>query len=89
MARAVGQRHLQSLLSVAVVLVNQHLGQVLEEVQHVLVDVPQVLEYAAGGSLDDVLCLRYADSLELDSSLVLDFLYQFECLAHVEGDACA
>ena len=70
-------------------LIDQYLCQVLKEVEYILVDVPQVLKYAAGRRLDDVFGLWNSDSLELDSGLVLYFLYQFESLAHVEGDASA
>ena len=48
MTRAVGQCDLESSLCVSVMLVDQDFGEVLEEVQDVLVDIEEVLENASG-----------------------------------------
>jgi hypothetical protein len=80
---------LQGLLCVAIVLIYQYFGQVLEEMEHILVDVPKVLENAAGGRFDDVLRLWDTHPLQLDSSLIFNFLYKFKGLSHIECDTGA
>ena len=70
-------------------LVYQHFGQVLEQMENVLVDVAKVLEDATGGCFDDVLRLWDADPLQLDSCLIFNFRYKFEGLSHIECDASA
>lgn len=56
-------------------LIYQHFGQVLEEMEYILVDVSKVLEYATGGCFDDVLGLWDAHPLQLDACLIFNFLY--------------
>jgi hypothetical protein len=57
--------------------------------KNILIDIAKVLEDATRGRFDNVLCLRNADPLQLDSSLVFNFLDKFEGLSHVERDAGA
>ena len=70
-------------------LVDQHLGQVLEEMQNILVDVAEVLEDATGGRFDDVLRLWDTHPLQLDSGLIFNLLDKLEGLSHVERDTGA
>jgi hypothetical protein len=88
-AAAVGKDNLKCLLSVALVAPDEVLGQVFEEVEHVLVDILEVLKNAGLRGLDDVFSLRDADSLELDTGLVFDFRHKLIRLLRVEGDAGA
>jgi hypothetical protein len=68
-------------------LVDQDLGEVLEQVEDILVDVLKVLKDTSCGSLDNILWLWHSDSLELDSSLILDLLNELIGLLCVEGNA--
>ena len=85
----VREHNLKSLLGVALVLLDEILGEVSEQIQHVLINVLQVLHDATLRGLDDVFGLRNADSLELDASLRLNALHELVRLLRVEGDADA
>lgn len=86
-AGRVGKDNLKGLLSVTIVLSDESLGQVLEEVEDLLVDVRNTLEDATLRRLDDVSGLRDTDTLKLDTGLILDALHELVVLSRVERDA--
>ena len=68
-------------------LIYQHLGKILEEVDHVVVHVVQVLKDATGRCFDYFLWLWHTYSLELDACLALNLLDQLVGFLGIEGDA--
>ena len=84
--RDVGEGRAESLLGVASVLGDQGCGCLFEEREHGIVDLLKVGADVHSAGLDDVLGLRHTDSLELDSSLLLNLLNEHLGLTSVEGD---
>ena len=63
LSRHVGESNAESSLWVTTGLLDQLIGSVLEERDHLLVDLLQVVEHVSGLGLDQVLWLRHTDSL--------------------------
>ena len=87
MPRDVGQGGAESRLSVTSFLRDEGVSRLLEERQHVLVHLLQVLADVHGAGLDDVLGLWDTNSLQLDARLLLNGLDQHLGLRSVESNA--
>ena len=87
MPRDVGQGGAEGPLSITSFLLDECICSLLKERQHVLVHFLQVLADVHGTGLDDVLGLWYANSLQLNTRLLLNCLDQHLGLRSVKSNA--
>ena len=87
MARDVGKSCAEGFVRISTLLIDQSLGCLVEEGQHVIVHLGEVLADVHRARLNDILRLRHSYPLKFDASLLLDRLDKHLSLARVERDA--
>ena len=87
MTRDVGKSSAEGFVRVSTLLIDQSLGCLVEEGQHVIVHLGEVLADVHRAGLNDILRLWHSYPLKFDASLLLDRLDKHLSLARVERDA--
>jgi len=86
MASTESKSNLQGLLHAVIVLLNEHAGGVLEQVEDIVVNILELLEQVVRASLDDLLRLGNSNSSEFNSRSFLNLGEIAVCLLGEECD---